>query len=79
MENVVIFMASFSMYFAAKLYILIAIWYILWLFGIFFPLFGMLYREQSGNPAFDFSAVTFSVKALRPKSNFLLEKKEETK
>jgi hypothetical protein len=27
-----------------------AIWYILWLFGIFFPRFGMLYQEKSGNP-----------------------------
>jgi phosphatidylglycerophosphate synthase len=28
----------------------LAIWYILWSFGIFFPRFGMLYREKSGNP-----------------------------
>jgi hypothetical protein len=27
------------------------IWYILWLFGIFSPVFGMLYQEKSGNPA----------------------------
>jgi hypothetical protein len=30
---------------------LVAIWYILWLFGQFFPRFGMLYQEKSGNPA----------------------------
>jgi hypothetical protein len=29
------------------------LWYILWPFGIFFPRFGTLYREQSGNPVFD--------------------------
>jgi hypothetical protein len=27
-----------------------AIWYSLWLFGIFPPNFGMLYQEKSGNP-----------------------------
>jgi hypothetical protein len=25
--------------------------YILWLFGIYFPHFGTLYKEKSGNPA----------------------------
>jgi hypothetical protein len=30
----------------------VAIWYVLWLFGIF-PLFGMLRLEKSGNPASD--------------------------
>jgi hypothetical protein len=29
----------------------VVIWYILWSFGIFFPRFGMLNREKSGNPA----------------------------
>jgi hypothetical protein len=28
-----------------------AIWYILWLFGIYFSRFGTLYQEKSGNPA----------------------------
>jgi hypothetical protein len=27
-----------------------ATWYILWLFGIFFPRFGILSQEKSGNP-----------------------------
>jgi hypothetical protein len=27
-----------------------AIWYILWPFGILFPQFGILYRDESGNP-----------------------------
>jgi hypothetical protein len=27
-----------------------AFWYFLWLFGIFFPRFGMLYQEKSGSP-----------------------------
>jgi hypothetical protein len=31
----------------------VAIWYILWLFGILFPLFGMLSQEKSGNPDCD--------------------------
>jgi hypothetical protein len=26
------------------------LWYILWSFGIFFPVFGILYQEKSGNP-----------------------------
>jgi hypothetical protein len=30
--------------------IFMAIWYILWLFGNFFPHFGMLHQEISGNP-----------------------------
>jgi hypothetical protein len=29
----------------------VAIWYILWSFAIFYPFFGMLYEEKSGNPA----------------------------
>jgi hypothetical protein len=28
----------------------VAIWCILWLFGVFFTVFGMLYQEKSGNP-----------------------------
>jgi hypothetical protein len=28
-----------------------AIWYILWLFWVYFPRFGMLYQEKSGKPA----------------------------
>jgi hypothetical protein len=31
----------------------VAIWYILWLFGTFFPQFGMFYQEKSGNPEAD--------------------------
>jgi hypothetical protein len=27
-----------------------AIWYILWLFVVSFPRFGMLWQEKSGNP-----------------------------
>jgi hypothetical protein len=27
-----------------------AIWYILWSFGIFLPVFGVLYQEKSGSP-----------------------------
>jgi hypothetical protein len=27
-----------------------AIWYSLWYFGIYFPRFGMLHQEKSGNP-----------------------------
>jgi hypothetical protein len=30
-----------------------AIWYILWSFGIFLPFFGILYQEKSGNPVTD--------------------------
>jgi hypothetical protein len=49
MENVGIFYA--------RLEYMPAIWYILWLFGIgvifgvFFPSFGTLCQEKSGNPA----------------------------
>jgi hypothetical protein len=28
----------------------VIIWFILWSFGIFFPFFGILYKEKSGNP-----------------------------
>jgi hypothetical protein len=28
----------------------VAVWYILWLFYIFSPRFGMLHQEKSGNP-----------------------------
>jgi hypothetical protein len=28
-----------------------AIWYILWSFGIFSPHLGILYKEKSGNPS----------------------------
>jgi hypothetical protein len=30
---------------------ILAIWHILWLFVIFFPRFGTLHQEKSGNPA----------------------------
>jgi hypothetical protein len=46
MENVTIFYGHF-------LYVMI-IWYILWLSGIIFSGFGMLYQEKSGNPAANF-------------------------
>jgi hypothetical protein len=42
MEDVGIFYGH-SAYFAA-------IWCILWQFGTFFPVFGILYQENSGNP-----------------------------
>jgi hypothetical protein len=29
------------------------IWYLLCSFGILFPVFGMFYKEKSGNPAFE--------------------------
>jgi hypothetical protein len=37
--------------FCGHLVYFVAIWDISWLFGIFFPRFGMLYQEKSGNPA----------------------------
>jgi hypothetical protein len=43
--------------FCGHLVYFVVIWYILWSFGIFcgnlvyFPLFGMLYKTKSGNPA----------------------------
>jgi hypothetical protein len=53
MENVVIFY-DHSEHFTAIWYNLhMAFWYSLWSFGEFFPLFGMLYREKSGNSASD--------------------------
>jgi hypothetical protein len=33
--------------------IIVAIWYILWSFDIFFPRFGILYQEKSGNPGWN--------------------------
>jgi hypothetical protein len=47
MEDGAIFYEHF-VYFTAKYFM--AIWYILWSFGIFSHRFGMLYREKSGNP-----------------------------
>jgi hypothetical protein len=51
------FMAIWYAYFVAIWYAYVmAIWYILWPFGIFyghlvfFPRFGFLYQEKSGNP-----------------------------
>jgi hypothetical protein len=37
--------------FCGHLVYFIAIWYILWAFGIFNPHIGMLHQEKSGNPA----------------------------
>jgi hypothetical protein len=47
MEDVGNFYGQF-VYFAAKYFM--NSWYYLWSFGRFFPLFGMLYLEKSGNP-----------------------------
>jgi hypothetical protein len=48
MEDVGVFMAIFS-FFGQMIYCL-AIWYILWSFGIYFPRFSILYREKTGSP-----------------------------
>jgi hypothetical protein len=43
------FIAIWSFY--GHLVYFVAFGYILWLFGIFFPRFGKLHQEKSGNPA----------------------------
>jgi hypothetical protein len=47
--KMLVFLWPFGLFYGQMVYVLV-IWYIFWLFGIFFH-FGMLYREESGNPA----------------------------
>jgi hypothetical protein len=54
-----------------------AIWHILWLFGIFYPVwyiftrFGMLYQEKSGNPAGRCGAVRYQPNSSSHNGTFL--------
>jgi hypothetical protein len=56
MEDAVIFYYHLALCIYGTLVYFMAVWYILWPFGIFmviwyiFSRFGMFYQEQSGNP-----------------------------
>jgi hypothetical protein len=52
-------------YFAAISYLM----WILWSFHIFFPRFGILYREKSGNPELDWKPSVRADLWLEPKRN----------
>jgi hypothetical protein len=52
LENVVLFYVHLE-YFADIWYILMTIWYILCSLGAFFPGFGIMHQEKSGNPGKD--------------------------
>jgi hypothetical protein len=49
-RKMLIFLLPFCLVYGHMVYFM-AIRYNLWSFGIFFPRFGMLYGEKSGNPA----------------------------
>jgi hypothetical protein len=43
-------MENVGLFYDHLVYFTMAIWYILWQFSIFFPRFGILAQEKSGNP-----------------------------
>jgi hypothetical protein len=61
MQNIGIFYGHLEYLTAIWHMYFMAIWYILWPFGICFPRFGMLYREKSGNPAVEGNSLSWAI------------------